>query len=86
MSPLESVLRLPARLAVGFLVGLVRIYQWTFGPIITLFCGRVCRFEPTCSHYMIGSLRKYGPIRGLIRGLARILRCHPWHPGGYDPP
>lgn len=69
-------------LCVAGLVGLVRVYQWTIGPLL----GRVCRFEPTCSHYMIASLRKHGVLRGVARGLARIGRCHPWHPGGYDPP
>lgn len=78
--------RLPARLAVAALVGLVRLYQFTLAPLIGILMGPVCRFEPTCSRYMIGALRKYGPIRGLARGLARIARCHPWHPGGYDPP
>jgi putative membrane protein insertion efficiency factor len=68
------------------LVGLVRAYQLTLGTAITLTLGRVCRFEPSCSQYMIGALRKYGPIRGAARGVARVLRCHPWHPGGYDPP
>ncbi len=44
-----------------------------------------CRFLPTCSSYMIEALEKYGPVKGLILGIRRILRCHPWHPGGYDP-
>ncbi len=76
----------PSRCAVALLVGLVHLYRWTLGLLITALMGRVCRFEPTCSAYMIGALRKYGPIRGLAKGLARIGRCHPWHPGGYDPP
>ena len=49
-------------------------------------CGPVCRFEPSCSRYMIGALREYGLFKGLAKGIARVLRCHPWHPGGYDPP
>ena len=65
------------------LVVLVQIYQWTLSPIV----GRQCRFEPTCSHYMIGALRKYGPIFGTWRGIKRICRCHPFHHGPwYDPP
>lgn len=47
---------------------------------------RVCRFEPTCSQYMIEAIEKYGAMRGMLHGCLRILRCHPWHPGGYDPP
>jgi len=64
------------------LIVLVRVYQWTLSPII----GRQCRFEPTCSHYFIGAVRKYGAVRGAWRGMLRICRCHPFHPGGYDPP
>ncbi len=64
------------------LIGLVRVYQWTLSPII----GRQCRFHPTCSVYFIESVRKHGAIRGSFRGLLRICRCNPFHPGGYDPP
>lgn len=64
------------------LIGLVKIYQFTLSPII----GRQCRFSPSCSNYFIGAVRKYGAVRGAWRGLLRICRCHPFHPGGYDPP
>jgi uncharacterized protein len=64
------------------LVALVKIYQWTLSPLL----GQRCRFEPSCSAYFIGSVQKYGAIRGTFRGIARIARCHPFHPGGYDPP
>ena len=64
------------------LIGLVRVYQWTLSPIL----GRQCRFQPTCSVYFIESVRKYGAIRGGFRGVLRICRCNPFHPGGYDPP
>ncbi|HJT31526.1 MAG TPA: membrane protein insertion efficiency factor YidD [Pirellulales bacterium] len=64
------------------LIGLVRIYQWTLSPIV----GRQCRFTPTCSNYFIGAVEKYGAIRGAWRGIGRICRCHPFHPGGEDPP
>lgn len=73
-----------SRGAVGVLVALVKMYQYTLSPILALLSR--CRFEPSCSQYMIGSLRKFGPLRGTYRGLRRILRCGPWHPGGYDPP
>jgi putative membrane protein insertion efficiency factor len=72
----------PGRIAVAAMVLAVRAYQWTLSP----WLGDVCRFQPSCSRYMIGSLRKHGPIRGLARGVGRLLKCHPWHPGGYDPP
>ena len=84
--PPPSFVRAALRRVVGFpalvLIGLVRVYQWTLSP----FIGRQCRFAPTCSEYFIGSVRKYGAIVGSWRGVRRILRCHPWHPGGYDPP
>ncbi len=64
------------------LILLVRIYQWTLSP----FLGGQCRFEPSCSRYFIQAVQKYGAISGACRGVRRIGRCHPWHPGGYDPP
>ncbi|MEO6811626.1 MAG: membrane protein insertion efficiency factor YidD [Isosphaeraceae bacterium] len=72
----------PGRLAVNLLVATIRLYQITISPLF----GSACRFEPSCSRYMIESLRKYGLIRGAWKGVCRVLRCHPWHPGGYDPP
>jgi len=66
----------------GVLIGVVRLYQCLFSPLLR----RHCRFQPTCSHYFIEAVRKYGVIRGGWRGIVRICRCHPWHPGGYDPP
>jgi len=75
---LAGLLRLPA----AALVAVVRVYQWLVSPIL----GPHCRFEPTCSAYFIEAVRKYGAIRGTWRGILRICRCHPWHPGGYDPP
>jgi putative membrane protein insertion efficiency factor len=62
-------------------IGLVRLYQLTLGKMMPA----VCRFTPSCSQYMIESLRRKGFVRGLFAGLARLLRCGPWHPGGYDP-
>lgn len=69
---------LPASLAIG----MVRVYQWTLSPII----GRQCRFQPTCSNYYIEAVKKYGVVSGSLRGALRICRCHPFHPGGFDPP
>ncbi|MBI5757772.1 MAG: membrane protein insertion efficiency factor YidD [Planctomycetales bacterium] len=78
MSLLPAIRRLPARL----LIGLVRCYQFTLSPIV----GRQCRFHPTCSHYFIQAVEKYGAVVGSWRGVCRICRCHPFRPGGYDPP
>ncbi|MGH2612886.1 MAG: membrane protein insertion efficiency factor YidD [Rhabdochlamydiaceae bacterium] len=66
------------------LIGLIRVYQWTIGPMI----GETCRFYPSCSHYGIEALQKYGALKGLWLTLKRICRCHPWNPrnpGGIDP-
>jgi len=64
------------------LILVVRLYQFLISPLL----GQRCRFEPTCSAYFIEAVRKYGAIRGTWRGICRICRCHPWNPGGYDPP
>jgi len=70
------------RVAAAVLVGLVIVYKLTISPLL----GRHCRFTPTCSAYFRASVEKYGAMRGALKGLARVARCHPWHPGGYDPP
>jgi len=72
----------PADALAGLLILAIRAYQVTLSPLI----GPVCRFEPSCSRYMIGAIRKYGVLKGVWKGTGRVLRCHPWHPGGYDPP
>jgi len=75
---LTFLIRLPGLI----LIGLVRLYQFFLSPLL----GRHCRFEPTCSRYFIEAVRKYGAIRGALKGIWRICRCNPWTPGGYDPP
>ncbi|QDT96747.1 membrane protein insertion efficiency factor YidD [Gimesia aquarii] len=64
------------------LIGLVRLYQMT----LSHFIGGQCRFHPTCSEYFIQAVRKYGAVKGAFKGILRICRCHPFHPGGFDPP
>ena len=64
------------------IIALIRIYQWTLSPLI----GRACRFEPTCSRYTAICVERFGAGRGSWLGIRRILRCHPFNPGGYDPP
>ena len=78
MKYVAAVTAIPSAILIGF----VRIYQKTLSP----FIGRNCRFHPTCSIYFIEAVRKYGACSGAWRGLRRILRCHPFHSGGYDPP
>lgn len=63
------------------LIFIVRIYQTVISPLLP----PSCRYYPTCSNYMIGALKKHGPILGLIMGICRILRCNPFIRGGVDP-
>jgi hypothetical protein len=63
------------------LVLLVRVYQATLSPLL----GRQCRFTPTCSEYFARAVEKHGALRGGAIGLWRLLRCHPFSKGGYDP-
>ena len=79
---LERVAAAADRLAVSILLGLVTAYRLLLSPLL----GRHCRFQPSCSQYFAEAVRKYGAVRGSIKGIGRICRCHPWHPGGHDPP
>jgi putative membrane protein insertion efficiency factor len=64
------------------LMALIRAYQLTLSPLM----GQVCRFEPSCSRYTFTCIERFGAIRGSWLGVCRICRCHPFHPGGFDPP
>lgn len=81
-SGLRRVAWLLDRAASAALIGMVAIYKITLSPLL----GRHCRFQPTCSAYFRAAVEKDGAVRGAWRGIKRICRCHPWHPGGYDPP
>lgn len=71
MSPFSYILSLP-----------VRLYRFLFSPWV----GNQCRYHPTCSAYMLAALEKHGALKGLALGIARIIRCNPWHGcGGHDP-
>jgi putative membrane protein insertion efficiency factor len=63
------------------LVALVRGYQYLLSP----WWGRQCRFSPTCSEYAIEALERHGAAHGVWLALRRVLRCHPWGGGGFDP-
>jgi uncharacterized protein len=82
MNRLASIAAMLLRVPGVLLIAVVRLYQILLSPLL----GRHCRFEPTCSRYFIQAVRKYGAIRGSVKGVWRICRCHPWHPGGLDPP
>jgi uncharacterized protein len=62
------------------LVLVLRLYKATLSKLL----GPRCRFYPSCSQYAMEAIQKHGSIRGIALALARIARCHPWHPGGVD--
>jgi hypothetical protein len=68
----------PMKKAVLFLI---RGYKSVLSPVL----GQHCRFHPTCSMYTYKAIEKYGLLKGMILGTKRLLRCHPFHPGGVDP-
>ncbi|MEW6162483.1 MAG: membrane protein insertion efficiency factor YidD [Nitrospirota bacterium] len=63
------------------LILLITMYRYIISPLLPMSC----RFIPTCSEYAMEAIEKYGTMRGLYLSLRRLLRCHPFHPGGYDP-
>lgn len=73
-----------------FFLKLIRFYQKVLSPDQGIFSflkpGGTCRFHPTCSEYCYQSIQKYGTIKGISKGIKRILRCHPWSRGGTDRP
>lgn len=63
------------------LLGLIKFYRYAVSPML----GRNCRYFPSCSEYAAEAVTKFGAMRGGWLALKRVCRCHPWHPGGYDP-
>lgn len=64
-----------------FILGLIRLYQLLLSPLL----GANCRFEPTCSVYATEAIKRYGVIKGGYLSFRRLIKCHPFHEGGYDP-
>jgi uncharacterized protein len=60
---------------------LIRIYQRFVSPLL----GPRCRFHPSCSNYALQAVQRFGTLHGSWLAVKRLARCHPWHPGGYDP-
>lgn len=81
MSHLATVLRGVDRGAALLLLLLVRAYQLLVSPLL----GPVCRYAPSCSSYGAGALRQHGAVVGSWLTVRRVLRCHPWAAGGWDP-
>ena len=69
------------KLALWLVINLIRLYQYAVSPHFP----PCCRYVPTCSAYAYEAVEKYGIRRGLFLALGRLLRCHPFHSGGYDP-
>ncbi|MBU8879857.1 membrane protein insertion efficiency factor YidD [Bacillus sp. FJAT-29790] len=63
------------------MIGFIRFYQIVISPLKP----PTCRFYPTCSHYGLESVKRFGPLKGGWLALRRIMKCHPFHPGGLDP-
>jgi uncharacterized protein len=63
-------------------IGLLRVYRLLISPLLP---PNTCRFYPTCSEYAIEAYRTFGVLKGTWKSIGRLLRCHPFHPGGYDP-
>lgn len=78
-APEQRTAHSPGLLA-RLVMGLIGLYQRT-----ALLRTPRCRFHPTCSQYAVDSVRVHGAVRGVGHAIARIAKCHPWHPGGIDP-
>jgi uncharacterized protein len=65
-----------------------QLFLWAiqgYRLVISPFMGRACRFEPTCSQYALDAIGRYGTLQGIGLFLVRLMKCHPFHPGGEDP-
>lgn len=74
-----------SRLVQLVLLGLLAGYQRVVSPVIAAIAGPRCRFAPSCSEYAVRAVRIHGPWRGSWLAVRRLLRCQPFHPGGFDP-
>lgn len=63
------------------LIFLLQVYRYLISPLL----GQHCRFYPGCSNYALMAIKRFGPYKGSYMAVERLLRCHPWHTGGYDP-
>jgi putative membrane protein insertion efficiency factor len=63
------------------ILGIIRFYRYFLSPLTF----PSCRFAPTCSAYALEAVERFGPVKGVLLAVWRLLKCHPFHPGGYDP-
>ena len=84
---LSRLCRLGASLPARLLLGLIWLYRRTLSPALPAVFGPACgcRFHPTCAAYAADAVREHGAAAGAWLALRRLLKCHPWHPGGFDP-
>ncbi|RPJ60106.1 MAG: membrane protein insertion efficiency factor YidD [Acidobacteria bacterium] len=80
-SPASQTRPQPGDAVKSVIVVLIRVYQKVISPLLP----PACRFHPSCSEYMLQAIQKFGAGKGTWLGVKRLSRCHPWHPGGYDP-
>jgi len=78
---IQGALAPPTVMLTQVILGLIRIYRYFLSPLTF----SSCRFVPSCSAYAMEAVERFGPVKGLLLAAWRILRCHPFHPGGYDP-
>lgn len=74
MAPLSAALQ-------SLVLGAIQLYQWLLSPLL----GPCCRFHPSCSKYASQAFKRFGFAKGLLLTVKRVIRCHPWNPGGLDP-
>ncbi|MBN1465553.1 membrane protein insertion efficiency factor YidD [candidate division KSB1 bacterium] len=78
---IQDIFSRAGKLVGKVLIAIIRVYQIAISPLLP----SACRYAPTCSHYAVQAIQKYGVIKGLLKTLYRILRCNPFSRGGYDP-
>ncbi len=80
-SKIKQGMRWVSWLLHGLMRGLIRSYQWVISPLLPVSC----RFYPSCSEYALAAVEHYGLKKGIWKAMGRLLRCHPWANGGFDP-